>query len=935
MGNRARFAAIAAVVLALVAWGAWVGWRRYTLAYLPPDSVFGNTGYVYDPGTGRSQRVLAPGPITIFTFPALMLVLAAFTISMVRGHLRDIGIGWRALRDRPLGLGLATALMFLMVPCCVFVPYWIHTAGADISLSRYLEIGFFTDIPVTVTIGGAMLVAGVFLVVAAPWLFDLFPRLLRLMAVRRMINAGRAAEPGVQAEVARLEREFVQYPYRSQLTMTVLARTQLAKLDDGEPLDDAMLRTMATLPGLEERSWSHVLSPMLDDVDARYQFAETLVTAHVRTDAGAHLDVAIRLLEGLHRRPHFTVRKAQRAKIALTLAHALVLRDTPADTARAQVLMEKAAQATPDEARLMRAILLMPTDLDEAITLLREIGEPEEMRLAGALVVRYERDQDPADLHEVVGLTGRWLAEPGEDRSDVLDHRLNALGHLGDFESPDLLDALERVDALPAPPWQLVHFATAMRGIRALESGDSDGALAHFEQVLRIVVRAASLGLSRADRQAVLNQSRLAPATVATLALTAGRVERAVELLELSRTVIWAQVRELRTTTGDEPRIAEISAALQQPGHDAGADDDLLAGHRQAVTRAELAREWDELAQRRAFGHEIRFADLREAAADGPVVLVNASAERCDAIIVLADGAPVHVPLPDLTEDDARAWAEGLLDAPTRRMNARVIAPRLWDAVAAPVLDAVEPHLGQDRRIWWCPTGALTPVPLHVAGRDEDSVLDRVVSSYTPSLWSLLDARRAHRPVAEPSMLITSLEETPPGTSWAPLPHADEEASLLAARVAGAVRLAEGTATVAAVKAALPGSTWAHFACHGDMNGLVLHDGSLGLDELAGMETGANEVAFLSACVTAVPDSANLDEALHPAAALHLHGFSHVVGTLWHMRSEDGPVVADEFYTHLLAGSSPALALHAAQRALRSRAPQDPARWAPFVHIGP
>ncbi|WP_394619489.1 CHAT domain-containing protein [Lentzea sp. JNUCC 0626] len=932
MGNRVRFAAITTVVLALVAWGAWIGWRRYTLAYLPADSVFGDTGYVYDSVTGRTQRIVAPGPVVIFTFPVLMLVLAAFTISIVRGHLRDIRIGWHALRDRPLGLGLGTLLFALLVPCCVLVPYWIHTAGTEISLQRYLEIGFFTDVPVTVTIGGSMLVAAVFLVVSAPWLLDLVPRLVRLMVVQRMIRSGKPGE--VADEVARLEREFVRYPYRSQLAMTVLARAQLAKLDDGEPLDDAMLRTMASLPGLEERSWTHVLSPLLDDVDARYQFADTLITTHVRTDSGAHLDVAIRLLEGLHKRPHFTVRKANRAKIALTLAHALVLRDTPEDTARAHELVGKAARTTPDEARLMRAILLMSTDLDEAITVLRGLGEAEEMRLAGALVVRFERDQDPADLHEVVALTGRRLAEPGEDRSDVLDHRLTALGHLDDFESPDLLDAFERVDALPDPPWQLAHLAAAIKGIRALESGDSDAALAHFEQVLRIVIRAASLGLSRADRQAVLNQSRLAPATVATLALAAGRVERAVELLELSRTVIWAQVRELRTTTGDE-RIAEISAALQQPGYDTTTEDDLLAVHRQAVTRAELAREWDELAQRRTFGHEIRFADLREAAADGPVVLVNAGAERCDAIIVLAGGAPVHVPLPDLTEGDARAWAEGLLDAQTRRMNARFIAPRLWDAVAAPVLAAVEPHLGQDRRIWWCPTGALTPVPLHVAGRDGDSVLDRVVSSYTPSLWSLLDARRGHRPVAEPTVLIASVRATPPGTTWAPLPHADEEAELIAARVPGAARLAESAATVAATKAALPGSTWAHFACHGDMNGLVLHDGSLGLDELAGIETGANELAFLSACVTAVPDSDNLDEALHPAAALHLHGFSHVVGTLWHMRSEDGPVVADEFYAHLLDGRSPALALHAAQRALRSRAPDDPARWAPFVHIGP
>ncbi|WP_439658766.1 CHAT domain-containing protein [Lentzea sp. HUAS TT2] len=938
MGKRAGFAVL---VTALVAWGVWVGWRRHTLAYLPPENVFGDRGYVFVPETGRRLWIEAASPIMMVGFPVLILALLGITVLLFKGHAADIRIGWRALRDRPVRLGLGTVAVVALVPCCLLIVYAFHVgSGSPITFATYVEVAFLRDVPCAVTIFGSMFIAAVYLAVASPWLLDYLPRVVRWMVVERMIKAKTAQDDEVRAELARLENDLVTRPYRSQMITSVLVQMQVAKLDGGEPLDDAILRTMALLPALEEPAWTHVLSPLLADLEARYQFADTLVKAYARTDSRAHLDVAIRILEGMHRRPPLTTRRFRRAMIALTLAHALQLRDTPADTARAHALVEKAARVAPDEARVTRAILLLPTDPDEAIALLRAVGEDEEMRLAGALISRYERSGDRADLHEAVELTGRRLAGRGSDAPEVLEHRLAALAYLEDFAAPDLLDALDRVNALDSPPWQLAHQAATVEGFLAMESGDFDGALTHFEQVLRVVVRAASLGLSRADRQAVLRQSRLAPATAATLALYVERVERAVELLEISRTVIWSQVRELRTAGADEPRLAELRAALQQPDYARpGAEQDLLAVHREAVTRAGLAREWDDLAQRQTFGHRIRFADLREAAAEGPVVLVNASPAHCDAIIVLADHDPIHVPLPDLSEAEARAWAEGLLDPETRRMNARVIAPKLWDAVAAPVLAAVEPHLGEDRRIWWCPTGALAPVPLHVAGRDGKSVLDLVVSSYTPSLWALLDARRTGRStVGEPTMLITSLHDTPPradGTNWAPLPHAEQEAGLIAGRIPGATRLAEQEATVAATRAALPGSTWVHFACHGDMDGLVLHDGSLGLDELAGLDAGASELAFLSACVTAVPDSQNLDEALHPAAALHLQGFPHVIGTLWHMRSEDGPTVADDFYAHLLTGRSPALALHSAQLRLREQAPDDPARWAPFVHIGP
>ncbi|WP_371604901.1 CHAT domain-containing protein [Streptomyces sp. NBC_01220] len=75
----------------------------------------------------------------------------------------------------------------------------------------------------------------------------------------------------------------------------------------------------------------------------------------------------------------------------------------------------------------------------------------------------------------------------------------------------------------------------------------------------------------------------------------------------------------------------------------------------------------------------------------------------------------------------------------------------MWDAIAEPVLNALDLRetTKEGHRLWWAPTGLLTFLPLHAAGhheeRDRDGarpVLDRVVSSYTPALRALREARR-------------------------------------------------------------------------------------------------------------------------------------------------------------------------------------------------
>jgi CHAT domain-containing protein len=419
--------------------------------------------------------------------------------------------------------------------------------------------------------------------------------------------------------------------------------------------------------------------------------------------------------------------------------------------------------------------------------------------------------------------------------------------------------------------------------------------------------------------------------------------------------------------------------------------------------RIALAREWDDLVEqvRRIDGFEDflkpqSLDTLLPAAADGPVVIVNVSRWRCDALLIRADGAEA-LPLPGLTLEtaarrtgeylealhrvdraalelhQARASFAGgdqgfaathrytlaqreLLDADRARDDVLEATARwLWDAIAEPVLTRLDireaPAPGQPwPRLWWCPTGPLTLLPLHAAGHHDDtstgrSVLDRVVSSYTPTLRALREARRPLPPAGDDEeLLIVALPENE-GT--VPLPAVDAERDSLIARFPGRYRLLEGAAaTVDEVREQLPRHRWAHFSCHGTQHlddpsagGLALSDGILSVADISARQH-EGEFAFLSACMTAVGGLELADEAITLASAMHFTGYRQVIGTLWSIYDRTAASVAEMVYAELTATGRfrpdrSAHALHAAVRHLRDteRAPLH--AWTPFTHTGP
>jgi CHAT domain-containing protein/tetratricopeptide (TPR) repeat protein len=540
--------------------------------------------------------------------------------------------------------------------------------------------------------------------------------------------------------------------------------------------------------------------------------------------------------------------------------------------------------------------------------------------------------------------------------------------------------------------WQWAITALALADGRDWAAG-----MAPFELAVNLLPQTAPRRVTHADRERQLAEFAGLARDAAACAIYLGEAERALQLLEHGRGVLLGQALDSRTELTDlheqhpdlAGRFEKLRSALDRP-EDSGfsADPVALMSDLPAIAlpgenRHALAEEWEQLLDsiRRLpkferFLRPPQVSDLLSATTGhGPIVFVNVSGLRCDALL-LTDGKVEILPLPGLNQaeliqraDEFRS-ATGKTQHPGLPSEVQQSAQRkihetlewLWTSVAEPVLCALDlPQRSRETRdveplprLWWVPTGALALLPLHAAGshdRPGAYVLDRVISSYAPTVRSLTSAWQpdSRGPTSRsdlPAPLVIALP-TAPGVP--DLPSVREEAAVLTGRLRGCRVLAGDQAVRRAVLDALPRHRWVHFACHAvsAANGaaaghLVLHDHAsdpLTVADIARLRLNNAEIAYLSACDTSVSREDLNDEALHIAGACHMAGFRHVIGTLWGLRDELAPAVAADFYSALIAAgaetTNAALALHTAVRNIRAAHPASPALWAPYVHVGP
>ncbi|MCX5116075.1 CHAT domain-containing protein [Micromonospora sp. NBC_00362] len=528
-------------------------------------------------------------------------------------------------------------------------------------------------------------------------------------------------------------------------------------------------------------------------------------------------------------------------------------------------------------------------------------------------------------------------------------------------------------DAALAPRTQPAQQARSARAWaeRAAVAGDLGQVREAVELVTGLLPQLVEEGLSEADRLRHLEDLQgLGPlAAWMELAADPPRLEAAWERLENGRAFLVRQAldahNDLTGLRHDHPSIAEDVEQLRW----------LLAqSHRRDHTAGpggyeprELASQWRDLLDRiRALpGHE-RFGlpptvgDLRAVVGERTVVAINVTPYGCAALILTADTAD-HVPLPELRQDRLREQADRFLRAvdpgPDHEYDAdgvRAVLAWLWDTTMEPVLHALghTTAIGADEawpQICWMPTDVLSMLPLHAAGHHDDDegdparriTLDRVVSSYTLTVRSL-DQRGRPDTIDGTGVLLVG-SNSPVGDGYAPLALAEAECEAVR-RILGAVPepLVGDRANPAAVLAALPGTTIAHFACHAvaDFDDpaagyLQLHDDVLTVGQLMSADAPRAWLAYLSACTTGVVSPRLLNEPVHLASAFQIAGFVHTIATLWPISDVLAPFVAWHLYRNLTRGLPPAVALHHTIHAVRKRHPHKPQFWASHIHFGP
>ncbi|KAL4727149.1 hypothetical protein ACLX1H_006050 [Fusarium chlamydosporum] len=347
------------------------------------------------------------------------------------------------------------------------------------------------------------------------------------------------------------------------------------------------------------------------------------------------------------------------------------------------------------------------------------------------------------------------------------------------------------------------------------------------------------------DKLHMLGQVSGLASDAAAVALNAGKgLSEVLRILEEGRGILSQSMEEMRTDRASlraqcpqyAAELNSLRAALDDPVQWSDAlSDPEQTWQADTKRQKEADDKLDELI--RKIRKEPGFEDylqppsekeMMAAAERGPIVVINVSRFRCDAIIIQPDRLRL-VSLPKLKLSDVEGayqvqqiepsatfrrnesvsndnfnvwdavvssneWDEssykhtwgGLSKEPSDALGSPKILGWLWETITSPVLDFLgycsTPKDGNWPHIWWIPTGSLSKFALHAAGDyypgTNETVLDRAVSSYNSSIKSIIQGRLRESVARESQYaLLVSMASTQ--GIRADLPFAPKEISLV------------------------------------------------------------------------------------------------------------------------------------------------------------
>ncbi|KAL2011079.1 hypothetical protein VTN00DRAFT_3797 [Thermoascus crustaceus] len=620
-----------------------------------------------------------------------------------------------------------------------------------------------------------------------------------------------------------------------------------------------------------------------------------------------------------------------------------------------------------------RAIAITPADHPERSTYLAG--------LATALAGRCKMYQDVHYLDRAICLQSEALQSTSPDHADRAE-RLSNLGSMlwQRFQLKEDAADRQRYFQCFQEGWECRNAAPSLRiklarklAITLKEDAKHEEAADILEEAVALLPTTSPRYLDDVDKQHVLQEFYGLASMAAAAALDARRdPSRALELLELGRGVAAGLLLDMRTNLSDlsqkHPDLAKQFEYLR--------DELDFNPYSQDIAEIEKRfydEEWTQGGtMRRQYLHsklnaliqEIREQpgysafllpptadEMMAAARAGPIVVINISHYRCDAILIQPHQITA-LQLHQMTLEEVEIRAEGLRAAapfsfqPQRQLLS--LLEWMWAVAARPILEELgirNPPTGDNwPRIWWIPTGGFTHLPIHGAGvhgpDSRETVIDRAMSSYNLSVRALIHSRLSssdrttNAPSHSPSnnALVISMPETP---NQSPLPFAAEEAAVVKS-LCDLMNLTtiNGLTRTDDVLKHLQTCKIFHFAGHGlsdprepENSCLLLKDWEtkrLTVNQLRKfrLQEAAPFLGYLSACSTGANKIHDLaDEQVHLISACQLAGFRHVIGSLWEVSDQHCVDVARVVYETLrqegISDESVCRGIHRATRMIR------------------
>ncbi|KAJ7245522.1 CHAT domain-containing protein [Mycena rebaudengoi] len=599
-------------------------------------------------------------------------------------------------------------------------------------------------------------------------------------------------------------------------------------------------------------------------------------------------------------------------------------------------------------------------------------GHPDLARRLESLAVsfteRYQRSGDVKDLEAALQNDQAAVEQTPEGHPELAGRlqnlavsfidRYRRSGDVSDLEAV-LFNYSNSFQCNSSDPVRSWHSALNWASFaKVYRPSDISKALKAYSAAFHLLPEILWIGSSVSVRQDVNMRIDVSQATSEAISacIDSSNLLLAIELLEQGLGTTFQQLLQLKTNLDFVPQEQADKLKLLSA--------DLYSGkaehpQRVAADRNTLINEIRTCPGLENFLRPKPYTDLCQVSQHGPIVILNSHHDHCDSIILLNPTSdPLHIALPSVSVLLLKAQ-KSLLRHLIRGRNVRsreLPQARLhmyqegievgmdgylswvWTCIVQPIYNGIT-----SGRLWWCPTGDFTGLPLHAA----DSA-DTFIQSYTPTLGALLEANSKTPSIDPPHIGLVGVTHTGLRRDQE-LPGVEEEITKISS-IAGdqyqVQSLIGENTTVDSVKQTLNDCAWIHLACHGEQNimeppksCLQLYGGTLELETILQMSLPNAEFVFLAACQTAKGDAALVNESFHLSGGFIAAGFQGAIATMWSMMDEDGPVVAEAVYSHLLGSgerpraSEAAKALQLAVRKMRDAGvPYE--RWVPFIHLG-